>query len=124
MNDDYLWDRSGEPDPDVETLERRLSVLAQGSPPVLKIEVVPQFRTRFRAGLIAAATLVVVASGVFLVYRSRALASGWDIAVTAGAPTIASKAVGEGGRLPVGGWLETDDRSTASLTVGPSAGSA
>ena len=37
MNDDYLWDRSGEPDPEVETLERRLSVLAQGSLPVLNI---------------------------------------------------------------------------------------
>jgi hypothetical protein len=24
MNDDYLWDRSGEPDPDVERLERVL----------------------------------------------------------------------------------------------------
>ncbi len=35
MNDDYLWDRSGEPDPDVEALERRLSALAQGAPPPL-----------------------------------------------------------------------------------------
>ena len=28
-NDDYLWDRSGTPDPDVERLERKLASLAQ-----------------------------------------------------------------------------------------------
>jgi hypothetical protein len=134
MNDDYLWDRSGEPDPEVEALERRLSVLAQGSPPALALPersagsggpeglyyVSPDVRSRpgIRAALAAAATLAVVASGVFMVYRSRGQASGWEVASTAGAPTIASQAVGERGRLPVGGWLETDERSTASLTVG------
>jgi hypothetical protein len=30
---DYLWDKSGDPDPDVERLERALSVFAQKSPP-------------------------------------------------------------------------------------------
>src|SRR5262245_4143907 len=36
MRDDYLWDRSGEPDPEIEKLEQTLAPLGHaGDPPVL-----------------------------------------------------------------------------------------
>ena len=33
MNDDYLWDRGGTPDPEVARLERQMASLAQKNPP-------------------------------------------------------------------------------------------
>lgn len=125
MNDDYLWDRSGEPDPDVERLERQMSLLAQKNPapplispvPLTNAASVPARRSRAYAGLAAAATLAIVAGGLAFALRPRAN-PGWEVTRVAGAPTIAAQRVDGQARLPVGGWLETDERSTASINVG------
>ena len=122
MNDDYLWDRSGQPDPDVERLERQLAPLAQQSPPppLLLPEAAPVRPRRLRrvpVALAAAAVLAIVAGGFMLVRRQPAN-TGWEVTKVAGAPTIASRRMDVQTRLPVGGWLETDDRSSASINVG------
>jgi hypothetical protein len=119
--DDYLWDRSGTPDPDVERLERKLASLAQQNPPPRLL--LPESRMgkrpfRASAALAAAAAILmgVLLGGTAFVRRMNSQA--WDLTRAGGSPTISSRAVGAGARLPVGGWLETDERSTASLNVG------
>jgi hypothetical protein len=120
-NDDYLWDRSGTPDPDVERLERKLASLAHQNPPPRLL--VPESRMgkrpfRAYAALATAAAILigVLLGGTALVRRMNSQA--WDLTRAGGNPTISSRPVGAGARLPVGGWLETDERSTASLAVG------
>jgi len=120
-NDDYLWDRGGTPDPDVERLERKLAALAQQNPPPRLL--LPESRMRKRpswsytALATAAAILIgVLLGGTALVRRMNSQA--WDLTRAEGNPTISSRPAGAGARLPVGDWLETDERSTASLTVG------
>jgi hypothetical protein len=124
MNDDYLWDRSGEPDPDVERLERQLALLAQQNPapplilpvPLTDAASVPARRSRAYGGLATAATLALVAGG--LVFALRPPNAGWEVTKVAGAPTVAERRMDGQTRLPVGGWLETDARSSASINVG------
>jgi hypothetical protein len=122
MNDDYLWDRGGTPDPDVVRLERQMVSLAQRNPPpplaLPPPSVRPRWVPRVYIALAVAATLAIVVVGVALVRRSRANVPGWEVTRVAGAPTIASRRMAGDTRLPVGGWLETDDRSTARLNVG------
>ena len=122
MNDDYLWDRSGEPDPDVERLERQMASLAQQSPPPPLVLPQPApVRTKWARGvyiaLATAAVLAIVTGGFMLARRQRAN-TGWEVTRVAGAPTIGSRRMDVQTRLPVGGWLETDARSTASINVG------
>ena len=54
-NDPYLWDRTGEPDPLVASLERKLSPLALGAPgarrrPARRGEHFPRGASRPRRG--------------------------------------------------------------------------
>ena len=129
MNDDYLWDRGGTPDPEVARLERQMASLAQKNPPpALTLPEPARPRRRWVPGvrgipgvyvaLATAATLAIATVGVTLARRSRSNVPGWEVTRVAGAPTIASRRMAGQTRLPVGGWLETDDRSTASINVG------
>jgi hypothetical protein len=120
-NDDYLWDRSGPPDPEVRRLERKLASLAQQESPPRLVRLERQVRRRsvrvYAVLAMAAAILVgVFWGGTELVRRMGA--QGWEVTDVAGVPTISSRPVAAGARLPVDGWLETDGRSTARLTVG------
>ncbi len=119
MNDDYLWDKSGTPDPDVARLERQMASLAQQDPPP-RFALPEHSRRRVvtRALLAAAAVLAIVAVGVSLLRRSPSNAPGWEVTRVAGAPTIGSRRMADQTQWPVGGWLETDDRSAASVKVG------
>jgi len=65
MSDDYLWDRSGEPDPEIAQLERTLGQLRHQP----KALVLPVARTRhafFPALAAAAVVLMVLAGGLWL----------------------------------------------------------
>ena len=120
-NDDYLWDRSGTPDPDVERLEPKLASLAQQNPPprlLLSDRRMAKRPVRAYAALATAAAILigVLLGGTALVRRMNSQV--WDVTRAGGNPTISSRPVGAGARLSVGGWLETDERSTASLNVG------
>ena len=66
MSDNYLWDKSGEPDPEVQHLEQLLSRLQYKHPP-LNLPAAPQRRVSSPAlWAIAAAVLVTLAVGVWL----------------------------------------------------------
>ncbi len=73
MNDDYLWDKSGEPDPQIQELEEILGPLRyQPRPLELPIDQrLPQRRNYVPWMLIAASVLVaLVAGGIWLRLRS------------------------------------------------------
>ena len=70
MNDDYLWDRSGAPDPEVERLERVLAPLGyQHREP----------RPR-RARWVAAAAVIGVAAALVLMVAPTAQDTSWQVA--------------------------------------------
>jgi hypothetical protein len=69
MSDDYLWDRSGEPDPEIVRLEKALGRLRH-QPEMFKLPVPVQARRPFFPALAAAAViLMVLAGGLWLALR-------------------------------------------------------
>jgi hypothetical protein len=146
MGDDYLWDRSGEPDPDVARLEGVLSTLKyaekEGSFEP-KAPVVPIARVRRRvwiplsvvAGAAAAAAFLVLRSPAPRVEEARRMApaltagsaaihaqdardrAAFAVTRLAGAPRVASGSIAATGQLAVGEWLETDASSRARVAV-------
>lgn len=74
MNDDYLWDKTGEPDPQIQQLEEILSSLRyQPKPLELPEELpLPARRTYFPWLAVAAGVLLaILAGGIWLNTRSR-----------------------------------------------------
>jgi FecR protein len=116
MQDDYLWDRSGPPDPDVQRLERLLGRL-QSVPPVPQLPAAVVRWHRFRAFapvLAAAAAVVLMVAGT---WQSTRLPASWEIARLAGQPRVGSAIIDGRGRLAVGETLITDSTSQARMNV-------
>lgn len=122
MNDDYLWDGSGEPDPEIQRLESVLGRFRHNRP-------VPEFpehvslldwlRSRVwlpRLAAVAAAVLTVV-GGWMLIRQRKPSMPAWEVARLAGSPRVNGKRIGETGRLATGQRLETDASSRAILNV-------
>jgi hypothetical protein len=106
---DYLWDKRGEVDLEVERLERALSVFAQSTPPPpLGVPARPQISTRrpWVGVALLAASVALVAAGVTLAFMVRRAAPAWEVTTATGRSS-----------LPVGGWLETGDHEQANLKV-------
>ena len=128
MRDDYLWDGSGEPDPEIRQLEAILGRFRHHRPapafPEMPSEQVVRQRFWQKSGFhkLAAAAAVVLVIAALLIRRSHptpASQPGWNVARVAGAPRVGSKAITSGGsgRLAIGQLLETDSHSRASITV-------
>src|SRR5262245_28101010 len=118
MKNDYLWDRSGVPDAELQELEQALSRFRSSAevsafPAVDKgfDAVRPRgFFAAWRMPRLAAASVLAagVAAGVaglFLRGPAEPIAPGWDVAQIEGAPIVGSAAV-------------RGDRTKASLRVG------
>ena len=99
---DYLWDKSGEFDPEVEALEKLLSPL--GAKPGARF-VFPQRRTWIPIAI--AASVVAVLGGAWLALNRNH--SAWQVSALAGAPQVA--------RLERGQSLTTDAGSRAKLEI-------
>ncbi len=138
MNDNYLWDGSGDPDPEVKRLEMLLGELQ------LKAGPAPEFALPARPRrpwwtiwlwprlATAAVLLFFVAGGVWLVTRQPQSLPGrapveqpqasWGVARLEGAPSVVtsrgSGRVSVTGRLAVGDVLETDGASRARIDAG------
>jgi len=68
MNDDYLWDKTGQPDPQIQQLEEILGTLRYQPKPL----VLPRKRNYFPLLAIAASLLLaLLAGGIWLRVRSR-----------------------------------------------------
>ena len=130
MKKDYLWDKSGEPDPEVHHLEEILGAL--GHEGKLDLEALPeQIDTSGRwwpVAAVAAAALLLV--GLWALNQAPVEPSlkpivvapepdpvGWAIAVVEGAPTVGGAPLPSNARLEVGQWLETDAASRARVEV-------
>ncbi len=139
MSKDYLWDGSGEPDPEIQKLESALESFRHNRP-------APQFPERVRLldrlrvafgwpRLAAAAAIILLVTLSWLALRwqrfsqtgsqvgrivpptTRQAALGWDVAQVEGSPTVGAAHLTRSGRLPVGEWLETDQSSSAEISV-------
>ena len=132
MNDNYLWDGSGEPDPEIQRLENALGrfrhhrpapdfrVLTQATltlpaPRRVRITFIAAF-----AGLAAAALLAVgVVDYESSLHRPSISQSAWNVSTTEGAPRIGANTIGVSGHLAAlqaGETLETDGSSRATIS--------
>jgi hypothetical protein len=122
MKDDYLWDRSGPPDPEVERLESVLGEL--------------RFRERKRAGreprapwrlYAAAAAVVLAALGIARFQAMPAVATGWQVSRVEGAARVGGRSAsiamplrtGEVLRTERGAQLSLEDDATGRIDLGP-----
>jgi hypothetical protein len=142
MDDDWLWDRSGKRDPEVERLERALAPLKYKERPEPVVPVPrPRFGVRALAAPVGAVVVLAIAAMFVLQYRPpvapplvRHVApfvpkpgpdqppeppseSGFGVVRVAGVPRIAGVPMEATGELHVGEWLETDAASRAHLEV-------
>jgi len=133
MKNDYLWDGDGEPDPEVQRIEKSLAQFRYaGEPPNFAAMTAAQPKSSFFAAMFAlwnprfaAATLLVLAlfaSGLMM-RNSTSLFSngpGWDVARLSGAPSVGSFSLASDSsktQLKTGQLLVTDNNSRASLNV-------
>jgi ferric-dicitrate binding protein FerR (iron transport regulator) len=115
MSGDYLWDGSGEPDPEVARLERLLAPLRYESPGA-KLATPRRGKRRLLVAL-AVAALVLVGAGLALWWYAWPRGEAWDVEILAGSPRVNEDPLSDGSRLRRGQWLSTDDNSRAELAV-------
>ena len=105
-DDDYLWDGSGEPDPEIVRLETLLAPLpSRGTLPLL----LPRATIRGGVARRAAALQILTAAASLVAGRRRRVvrvrdpAGGWTVQSLAGAPSVSGNArIDAPSRLPVG----------------------
>src|SRR5262245_2427086 len=115
MSDEYLWDRSGPPDPDVERLERMLGRLRSTPPvPQLPPRATGVRTARYVAPLLTAAAVIALMIGS--TWRSTRGGS-FEVARLDGEPRIESTALSGAGRIAVGQTLVTNAASRARVSV-------
>ena len=111
MSDDYLWDRSGTPDPEVERLETLLSRYALAAD-------VPAKPRRARWPIaVAAALIVAIGIGVFALRFRWGTNEAWPIAGFAGTPTINGRPLTRDARFGIGDELRTDAHSSVVVEI-------
>ena len=132
LENEYLWDGSGEPDAAVVKLERALGKFRHaGRAPELPAGLAVQRESRkawggarlwFQFAAVAASALIVLSvwTGLRMPSESVATGVGWGVEQVTGAPRVGTKVIGrqrEKGTLRIGQTLETDRESRASITV-------
>jgi ferric-dicitrate binding protein FerR (iron transport regulator) len=132
MKDDYLWDGSGEPDPEVQKLESALGRYRhdRAAPSFEDVRELPSRAARsripsFRLSFAVGAAAAILLTAVTLIFYLRArpitkLGPAWDVARLEGAPRVGSKAIGANSgvrKLSVGQTLVTDDSSRATISL-------
>jgi FecR protein len=133
MNDEYLWDGSGEPDPEIQKLENTLAKFRhqRQAPDFPEITAMQQprfwqkfFPTNWSFGL-AAATAAILFMAAFGILRwsqkpNTTSGPGWDVESVAGTPQVESTIFGKNtgsATLDVGQTLVTDSHSKANISI-------
>jgi hypothetical protein len=129
MSEQYLWDRSGQPDPEIVQLEQTLASLRMaGQTPrfvnVAQPSLWPSLfagwkrwqRWAFSLGL---ATSMLLAIVLWLVLRPHLQPGVWEARRATGSPELAGKIFTQG-RIEPGVWLATNNNSSIRLrtTIG------
>ncbi len=105
MNDDYLWDKSGEPDPEIQRLETLLSPMGHKWD---KIPGWPAPRRSPESWILAIAASVLVLCGALWIGWQRTRPA-WQVATVEGSPSLK--------RLSKGESIITDSHSRARLNL-------
>lgn len=135
MNDDYLWDGSGEPDPEIQKLESKLGRFRHDRPaPIFPQIVAPSLRpsrspiwtsrrfVRWSVLGFAAATILIAAVLRFTTRHDKpglGVGAGWEVASLAGTPHVGGNVIsknGDAGKFIDGETIETDSTSRAKIT--------
>jgi hypothetical protein len=134
MNEPYLWDGSGKPDPEVHRLESLLAQFSHreiplGLPQPQNAPAKPgyfhglllQFPWLPRFAAVAVVLLALIAGGILSFYPTRVSPSGrgWEVARLDGTPQIGTRFITAGqaaANLRVGQTLETNGTSRASIS--------
>lgn len=134
MKNDYLWDGSGEPDPELQKLEAALGQFrTKAEAPTFPADLktahgnsaerfsfawrMPRFLSAVLLGVSTAAATVML----FLHVAPVATGPGWEVARLEGAPVVGTETVEKTAaraKLRVGELLVTDGASRASVQVG------
>lgn len=112
MNDDYLWDRSGSPDPWVTQLEETLRPLEAGPGRLPSLEARPG-TVPWRAWLAVAATVLVAAALSWP--RPDTRAAAWRVASVEGRAYLEGRVVDGERRMATGQALRTAASGRAHL---------
>lgn len=134
MRGDYLWDRSGRPDPEVEALERLLAPLGHrggplahlgGRPAAASAAAPPRRWAAVAVPLALAAAVVLMIAGTWVarpdpaaLRTAAAPAGSWTFEPVSGAARLASEPIETGVRVPADRWLETGPGASARLSAG------
>jgi len=132
FSDSYLWDGTGEPDPEVQHLEKSLAVFRHRSEAPTFPVIVPAAGTesffalqnlwprRFAAIAAIAAFAIAISLLVSRPLPPIAPRPGWDVARLEGAPLVGTHSIAIAGakaKLEVGELLVTNSTSSATVTV-------
>ncbi len=127
MSEQYLWDRTGEPDPEIVQLEQTLASLrmAEREPKFLS-QIAPhqnviaaKKRWRGWALSLGVATSAVLALVLWMIFRPHLQPGVWEARKATGSPELGGK-VFTRGRIEPGAWLATNGTSSIHLrtTIG------
>lgn len=115
-NNDYLWDKTGEADPEIARLEALLGRLGQSHPPPplgFVIEIPRRMRPLAAMTWLAAAAVVSLSLIGVVWYATRGAGRpSFAYTQTKAGTTDGSAGVPTEGRLKIGGWLDTTDAQT------------
>jgi hypothetical protein len=114
VNEQYLWDKSGTPDPEIERLETLLGELRHRERPLRAGAAARRPAFWFPA---AAAAAVLIACAGSLIYRASpaALSSTWEISDVQGGAHVDGQAAREAAKLRTGETLRTEASGRATL---------
>src|SRR5260370_8891221 len=104
MNDDYLWDKSGDPDPEIQRFEALLAPLAYRPSRQFR-----QPRRRWPIAIGIAAAVTVVAGAAWIWLASRPSGPSWQAVALNGPPKQRA--------FSPGGTLDTDASSGLRLDL-------
>jgi hypothetical protein len=113
MNDDYLWDRSGAPEADVEALEKRLAPLRYRH----HRELLHRRPRRLWWGA-AAAALVLATVAMWQVRGPQAQATGWQVANVQGGARLGGRDAAPEMAVRAGQVVRTGSEAEISLEAG------
>ncbi len=123
--EDYLWDASGAPDPEVARLEALLRRyrLAEPPPPLPLLEPRPWWQPLvwsrgFRLAAYAAAALLLVIAAPSVIRRMAQPDASCKVACLAGDLRVNGRSLSSSGALAAGGLVETGAASQAEVRIG------
>jgi hypothetical protein len=116
-SNEYLWDRTGEPDTYVEHLETVLKRY-RFDQPIRVARGVSTLRWIWHIAGIATAAVILFAAYVALIPVFGQPGREWQVIARGGRPIVSGREIAESGTLAAGGSVETDAESRAEIRAG------